>query len=151
MGVGVYHLNVDRSNQPVYPYPAPTLLKIGETTMKDILYVNIKDDRKYVLGKDRRNWVWGNGTLGQTPERILSKDNTSYYTSMESMFVNLLEKSFREHVTEFTLANFRESLSKAEQEDAKAKEKRQKVIEKLSASSKAFASSHSLILFFPPL
>ena len=84
--------------------------------MKDILYVNIKGDRKYVLGRNKLNWVWGNGTLQQTPEHILSKDNTSYYTSMESMFVNLLEKSFREHVTEFTLANFRESLSKAEQE-----------------------------------
>tara|TARA_Y100000310_G_scaffold244617_1_gene249413 strand:+ start:43 stop:411 length:369 start_codon:yes stop_codon:yes gene_type:complete len=84
--------------------------------MKDVLYVKIRDDRKYVLGKDKLNWVWGNGTLQQTEERILSKKDTCYYTSMESMLVNLFEKRFREHVTEFTLANFKESLSKAEQE-----------------------------------
>ena len=83
---------------------------------KDILYENIRDDRKYVMGKDKHNWVWGNGTLQQTPEDILSETNTCYYTSMESMFVNLLEKRFREHVTKFTLANFKESLSKATQD-----------------------------------
>ena len=84
--------------------------------MSDILYVNIKDGRKYVMGKDKHNWVWGDGTPQQTDERILSKKNTSYYTSIESMLVNLLEKKFREHVTELTLANFRESLSTANQE-----------------------------------
>ena len=84
--------------------------------MKDILYKKIKDGRKYVMGKDSHNWVWGDGTPQQTDERILSKENTGYYTSMESMLVNLLEKKFREHVTELTLANFRESLSTANQE-----------------------------------
>ena len=84
--------------------------------MKDILYVKVKGDRKYVMGKDKHNWVWGDGTPQQTDKRILSKKDTSYYTSMESMLVNLLEKKFREHVTELTLANFRESLSTANQE-----------------------------------
>ena len=84
--------------------------------MKDILYKKIKDGRKYVMGKDSHNWVWGHGTPQQADERILSKENTSYYTSIESMFVSLLEKRFREHVTEFTLANFKESLSMANQE-----------------------------------
>ena len=102
-------------------YGWPQLLKEGDEVMitrkkKDILYENIRDDRKYVLGKDKHNWVWGNGTLQQTPEDILSKRDTCYYTSMESMFVNLLEKRFREHVTKFTLVNFKESLSKATQE-----------------------------------
>ena len=84
--------------------------------MKDVLYVKVNGDRKYVMGKDKHNWVWGDGTPQQTDERILSKENTGYYTSMESMLVNLLEKKFREHVTELTLANFRESLSTANQE-----------------------------------
>jgi len=84
--------------------------------VKDVLYVKVNGDRKYVMGKDSHNWVWGDGTAQQTEERILSKENTCYYTSIKSMFVNLLEKRFREHVTEFTLANFRESLSIANQE-----------------------------------
>ena len=89
---------------------------MGTRKKKDILYENIIDGRKYALGKDRHNWVWGNGTPQQTTESILSKKDTCYYTSMESMFVNLLEKRFREHVTKFTLENFKESLSKATQE-----------------------------------
>ena len=26
--------------------------------MSDILYVKVSGDRKYVMGKDKHNWVW---------------------------------------------------------------------------------------------
>ena len=82
----------------------------------DIIYENVIDGRKCVMSKDKRNWIWGDGTPNELSKAILGKKTTCYYASIESMLVHLLEKRFREHVAELTLGNFKESLDKATRE-----------------------------------
>lgn len=79
----------------------------------NIFYDVVMGDKRYIMTKDSRNWIWAYGAKDVPLENLLMSKTNSYYTSMESMMVNLLETRFREHVTEFTLKNFRKSLRKA--------------------------------------
>ena len=86
---------------------------MNKSAINNIFYDKIEGDKRYIMTKNARNWIWTYGPKDSTTKSILGSRNTSYYTSMESMMVNLLETRFREHVTEFTLKNFRKSLRKA--------------------------------------
>ena len=84
-----------------------------ERIMNNIFYDKIMGNRRYIFTKNKRNWIWAHGPKDASLENILSSKHTCYYTSIESMFVNLLETRFRMHITEFTVKNFRKSLKKA--------------------------------------
>jgi len=79
----------------------------------NIFYDTTINDKRYVFTKDKRNWIWAEGHKDASLETILTSKSTSYYSSIESMMVNLFETRFRSHVTEFTLGNFKKSLNKA--------------------------------------
>jgi hypothetical protein len=79
----------------------------------NIFYDTTINDKRYVFTKDKRNWIWVEGHKDASLETILTSKSTSYYSSIESMMVNLFETRFRSHVTEFTLGNFKKSLNKA--------------------------------------
>ena len=79
----------------------------------NIFYDTTIDDRRYIFTKDKRNWVWAEGHKDASLETILTSKSTCYYNNIESMMVNLFETRLRNHVTEFTLGNFKKSLNKA--------------------------------------
>ena len=86
---------------------------MNKSAIDNIFYDKIEDDKRYIMTKNARNWIWTYGAKDTTVKAILSSSNTSYYTSIESMLVNLLENRFRKHVTDLTSKNFKKSLTKA--------------------------------------
>ena len=79
----------------------------------NIFYDTTIKDRRYIFTKDKRNWIWAEGSKDSSLETIITSNNTCYYSSIESMMVNLFETRLRKHVTELTLGNFKKSLNKA--------------------------------------
>ena len=80
----------------------------------NIFYDKIMDGRRYLFTKDSHNWIWIHGPKDSSIDTILRNSNNKFfYTSIESMLKNLLEKRFRAHVTRLTIGNFRKSLKKA--------------------------------------
>ena len=75
-----------------------------------ILYDRIEGDNRYIMTKDRHNWIWTWGNKEAPLKNLLSNNKTCYYTSIESLFTSVLEKRFKSHVKEFTLKNFKKSL-----------------------------------------
>ena len=86
---------------------------MNKSAINNIFYDKIEGDKRYIMTKNARNWIWTYGPKDSTIKSILRSRNTSYYTSMESMLVNLLEKRFREHVVDLTSKNFKKSLKEA--------------------------------------
>ena len=86
---------------------------MNKSAINNIFYDKIEGDKRYIMTKNARNWIWTYGPKDSTTKSILGSSNTSYYTSMESMLVNLLEKRFREHVVDLTSKNFKKSLKEA--------------------------------------
>ena len=86
---------------------------MNKSIIDNIFYDKIEDDKRYIMTKNSRNWIWTYGPKDSTTKSILGSHNTSYYTSIESMLVNLLENRFREHVMDLTSKNFKKSLTKA--------------------------------------
>ena len=84
-----------------------------KSAINNIFYDKIEDDKRYIMTKNARNWIWAHGPKHSTIDSILKSSTTCYYTSIESMLVNLLEKRFREHVVDLTSKNFRKSLTEA--------------------------------------
>ena len=87
--------------------------RMNKSAINNIFYDKIEGDKRYIMTKNTRNWIWTYGPKDSTTKSILGSNNTSYYTSMESMLVNLLEKRFREHVADLTSKNFKKSLKEA--------------------------------------
>ena len=80
----------------------------------NIFYDKIIDERRCLFTKDSYNWIWMHGPKDSSIDTILRNSNNKFfYTSIESMLKNLLEKRFRAHVTRLTIGNFRKSLKKA--------------------------------------
>ena len=87
--------------------------RMNKDAINNIFYDKVENDRRYIMTKNARNWIWAHGPKDSNIDSILRSNNTCYYTSIESMLVHLLEKRFREHVTDLTSKNFRKSLKKA--------------------------------------
>ena len=81
--------------------------------IENIFYDVVMEDKRYIMTKDKYNWVWVYGHKDAPLENIIKSSTASFYTSIESMFVNLLEKRFRSHVVEFTPKNFKKALRAA--------------------------------------
>jgi hypothetical protein len=79
----------------------------------NIFYNVVMEDKRYIMTKDKYNWIWVYGDKDAPLENIIKSPTASFYTSIESMFVNLLEKRFRNHVVEFTPKNFKKALKTA--------------------------------------
>ena len=86
---------------------------MNKSAVNNIFYDKIEKDKRYIMTKNARNWIWTHGPKDSTIDSILRSNNTCYYTSIESMLVNLFEKRFREHVTDLTSKNIRKSLTEA--------------------------------------
>jgi hypothetical protein len=71
------------------------------------------EDTRYIMTKDKYNWIWVYGQKDMPLDNIMRASTGSFYTSIESMFVNLLETRFRNHVVGFTDKNFRKALKTA--------------------------------------
>ena len=81
---------------------------------ENIFYDKIIDQRRCLFTKDSHNWIWMHGPKDSSIDTIMKNTgNKFFYTSIESMLTNLLEKRFRAHVTRLTIGNFRKSLKTA--------------------------------------
>ena len=81
--------------------------------IENIFYDVVMQDKRYIMTKDKYNWIWVYGDKDAPLKSIIKSQTASFYTSIESMFVNLLEKRFRDHVVEFTPKNFKKALRMA--------------------------------------
>tara|TARA_Y100000310_G_C20168316_1_gene572431 strand:- start:34 stop:405 length:372 start_codon:yes stop_codon:yes gene_type:complete len=81
--------------------------------IENIFYDTIVDDKRYIMTKDKYNWIWVYGNKDVPLENIIKSQTASFYASIESMLVNLLEKRFRNHVVELTSKNFKKALRTA--------------------------------------
>ena len=81
---------------------------------ENIFYDKIIGQRRCLFTKDSHNWIWMHGPKDSSIDTIMKNTgNKFFYTSIESMLTNLLEKRFRAHVTRLTIGNFRKSLKTA--------------------------------------
>ena len=61
----------------------------------NIFYDTTIDNRRYILTKDKRNWIWAEGSKDSPLETIITSNNTCYYSSNDKGYVLFLEEQLK--------------------------------------------------------